>query len=173
MADEREYFHTLEFLYSKSLILHDTTQFHPVLWFFFLDSLAHIDYTAGILAFNYQSPKNVMAAEYLRWRIDEEKKGERALFPGFVCWLRDEHPAIFQSLPELWKRIYSPDDPASYRSFRIVLSPDSNEALPSSVLMRFITEFFSKAVLMSLYDDSDLSGLFRQYKQNNNPSGRG
>jgi hypothetical protein len=108
MSDNREYFHALEFLYSKSLILHDTTQFHPVLWFYFLDAIAHIDYTAGVLGFNYQSPKNLMAGEYLRWRIDEEKKGDRALFPPFVEWLSRDHPDEFRKLPELWRRIYMP-----------------------------------------------------------------
>lgn len=163
MSDERDYLHTLEFLYSKSLILHDTTQFHPVLWFYFVDSLAHIDYTAGLLAFNYQSPKNVMAGEYLRWRIDEEKKGERQYFPDFVNWMKKFHPYEYERLPELWRRIYSRDDPASYRSFRIVLLPDSGEALPSSLLTRYITEFFSNPVLMSLYEDSHLSNLFREF----------
>ncbi|MDD1718175.1 MAG: hypothetical protein LUO88_03770, partial [Methanoregulaceae archaeon] len=68
MTDDSEYLNVLEHMYGKSLILHDTALFHPVLYFYFVDSLAHIDYTLGILAFNYQSPKNVMAAEYLRWR---------------------------------------------------------------------------------------------------------
>ncbi len=165
MSDNRDYFHALEFLYSKSLILHDTTQFHPVLWFYFLDAIAHIDYTAGVLGFNYQSPKNLMAGEYLRWRIDEEKKGDRALFAPFVEWLSKVHPDEFMKLPELWRRIYLPDDVASYRSFRIVLEPDSREPLPASVLTRYVTEFFSQPVLMSLYEDSALASFFNEFRR--------
>ena len=75
-------------LYEKSLILHDTSLFDKTLYFFFVDALAHIDYTCSIYAYNYQSPKNIMGAEYMRWRIDEEKKGDRVHFPAFIAWLK-------------------------------------------------------------------------------------
>ena len=71
-----------------------------------------------------------MGAEYLRWRIDEEKKGDRAKFPGFINWLRENTPEKFARLPSLWQMIYDTEDPASYRSFRIVLDPDSRNLLP-------------------------------------------
>ncbi len=90
--EENEFLSVLSYLYEKTLILQDPGQFNKVLYFYFVDSLAHIDYTAGIYAFNILSPKNIMGAEYLRWRIDEEKKGERAKFPGFISWLKAEPP---------------------------------------------------------------------------------
>ena len=35
-----------------------------VLYFYYLDAIAHIDYTCGLYAYNYMSPKNVMSGEY-------------------------------------------------------------------------------------------------------------
>ena len=100
-------------LYEKSLILHDTSLFDKTLYFFFVDALAHIDYTCSIYAYNYQSPKNIMGAEYMRWRIDEEKKGDRVHFPAFIAWLKGARPEKFAKLPALWQIIYDPEDPAS------------------------------------------------------------
>ncbi|HMZ31805.1 MAG TPA: hypothetical protein PLY13_04835, partial [Methanoregulaceae archaeon] len=77
MNEDKEYVHVLEHLYEKSLVLHDQSLWDPVLYFYFIDALAHIDYTVGLMAYTYQSPKNIMAGQYLRWRIDEEKKGDR------------------------------------------------------------------------------------------------
>lgn len=164
MDSDDEYVHTLEHLYEKSLVLHDTSLWDPVLHFYFVDALAHIDYTLGIMAFTYQSPKNIMGAEYLRWRIDEEKKGDRVKFPGFMAWLKTSHPDRFSSLPTLWQRIYDPDDPASYRSFRIVFDPDSQVAVRPHTYFRMIDEFFKQEFLKSLYSDGgSLAGLFRGY----------
>jgi hypothetical protein len=165
MREENEYLPVLEHLYSKSLILHDTTLFHKVLYFYYIDSLAHIDYTLGILAFNYQSPRNLMTAEYLRWRIDEEKKGDRALFPGFMNWLKQEHPERFERLPLLWKRVYDRDDPAGYRSFRIVLDPDSRQPVAPSLYFRMCEDFFQSNFLKSLYFDASLGTLFEEYRR--------
>ena len=50
MNADSDYVHVLEHLYEKSLILHDTSLWHPVLYFYVIDSLAHIDYTLGILS---------------------------------------------------------------------------------------------------------------------------
>ncbi|MDD1718772.1 MAG: hypothetical protein LUQ25_01810 [Methanoregulaceae archaeon] len=164
MGEENEYTRVLEHLYGKSLILHDTALFHKVLYFYFIDALAHIDYTLGIMAFNYQSPKNLMTGEYLRWRIDEEKKGDRALFPDFINWLKAENPERFERLPLLWKKVYDKDDPAGYRSFRIVLDPDNRQALQPSAYFRMIEEFFTPAFLKSLYEDASLGTLFEQFR---------
>ncbi len=164
MTGNSEYVNVLEHLYSKSLILHDTALFHQVLYFYLVDSLAHLDYTLGVLAFNYQSPKNIMTAEYLRWRIDQEKLGDRPLFPDFVNWLKEHHPDRFDRLPILWRKIYDNADPAGYRSFRIVLDPDSRDPVPASFFFRAIEEFFNNEFLKSLYTDASLGVLFEEYK---------
>ena len=104
--EENEFLTVLSHLYEKTLILQDPGQFNKVLYFYLIDSLAHIDYTAGVYAFNILSPKNILGGEYLRWRIDEEKKGDRAKFPGFINWLKEHHPAKFAALPSLWQMIY-------------------------------------------------------------------
>lgn len=153
----------LNHLYEKSLILHDTGMFHPVLYFYFIDALAHIDYTCSIYSFNYQSVKNIMGGEYLRWRIDEERKGNRAEFVPFVNWLKDEHKKKFAHLPSLWQMIYDTDDPAGYRSFRIVLDPDSRNEIPPDVFYSMVDEFFEPEFLKSLYSDASLATLFESY----------
>ncbi len=161
--EENEFLTVLSYLYEKTLILQDPGRFNKVLYFYLIDSLAHIDYTAGIYAFNILSPKNIMAGEYMRWRIDEEKKGEREKFPGFVNWLKEHHPVKFATLPSFWQMIYDTEDPAGYRSFRIVLDPDSRAPIPSDFFYAIIDEFFDKEFLKSLYEDASLAILFRAY----------
>jgi hypothetical protein len=163
MQDDNEFVPVLQYLYEKSLMLHDIGSFHKVLYFYFIDSLAHIDYTASLSSYNYESPKNIMGAEYLRWRIDEEKKGDRARFPGFINWLKDDRPEKFAKLPSLWQMVYDTEDPACYRSFRIVLDPDSREPLTPDFFYAVIDEFFEPEFLKSLYDDASLSVLFGEY----------
>lgn len=163
MSSDPEYVHVLEHLYEKSLILHDETLWHPVFYFYFIDSLAHLDYTVGLQAYTYKSPRVMMTGEYLRWRIDEEKKGDRSRFPGFVSWLKAGHPDRFDALPLLWKRIYDRDDRASYRSFRIVLDPETGEAIRPHVFYNMIEDFFRPDFLKSLYADTKLSGLFAEF----------
>lgn len=163
MQDDNEYLTVLDYLYGKSLMLQDTSGFSKVLYFYLIDSLAHIDYTAGIYAYNYGSPKNIIGAEYLRWRIDEEKKGDRAKFPGFVNWLKETHPETFEKLPSLWQMIYDPGDPASYRSFRIVIDPDSKSPVPTDFFYAIIDEFFEPEFLKSIYADASLGQLFASY----------
>jgi hypothetical protein len=164
MTADREYVHVLEYLYEKSLVLHDPALWDPVLAFYFLDSLAHIDYTVGLLTYSYQSPKTMMAGEYLRWRIDEEKKGDRTRFPGFINWLKKAHPDKFSRIPSLWQQVYDREDPASYRSFRVVLDPESLTAIPAHHFIRMVDEFFIPEFLKSLYiDDGSLASLFREY----------
>jgi hypothetical protein len=167
MHADNEYSAILTHLYEKSLILHDMSQFHKVLAFYFIDSLAHIDYTTSIYTYNYQSPKNIMGAEYLRWRIDEEKKGNRVKFPEFINWLKKEYPEKFAQLPSLWQLIYDDEDPAGYRSFRIVLDPDSRSEIPSNMLYIMIDEFFNPDFLKSLYTDASLATLFDAYISRN------
>jgi len=163
MDADKEYLAVLTHLYEKSLILHDTGMFHKVLSFYFIDALAHIDYTCSIYSFNYHSPKIIMAGEYLRWRIDEEKKGDRAKFPAFINWLKQKYPEKFAALPSLWQMVYDTDDPASYRSFRIVLDPDSRNEIPMNMFFIMIDEFFDTDFLKSLYSDASLATLFDSY----------
>lgn len=163
MQADNEFSSVLSHLYGKNLILHDTSLFDQVLYFYYLDAIAHIDYTCGLYAYNYMSPKNVMSGEYLRWRIDEEKKGDRPKFPGFINWLREKHPDRFSKLPSLWQMIYDIEDPASYRSFRIVLDPDTKAGISAELFTVLIDEFFEQEFLKSLYEDGSLGKLFRTY----------
>lgn len=163
MQADNEYAHVLNYLYEKNLILHDTGLFDKVLYFYFVDALSHIDYTCSLLAYNYMSPKNIMGGEYLRWRIDEEKKGDRPKFSGFVNWLRDENLERFLKLPALWQMIYDDEDPAGYRSFRIVLDPDTKQAISADLFFVMIDEFFEQDFLKSLYEGGSLAVLFRTY----------
>ncbi|MCG7855060.1 MAG: hypothetical protein MIO88_04325, partial [Methanoregulaceae archaeon] len=88
MSSDPEYVHILEHLYEKSLILHDETMWHPVLYFYYMDALAHIDYAVGLMAYHYKSPRVMMTGEYLRCRVDQEKLGDRPKFPAFIAWLK-------------------------------------------------------------------------------------
>jgi hypothetical protein len=165
MASDPEYVHVLEHLYEKSLILHDESLWHPVLYFYFMDALAHLDYTIGLMAYHYKSPRVMMTGEYLRWRIDEEKKGDRIKFPAFVNWLKEHHADRFEALPFLWRKIYDSGDIASYRSFRIVLDPESREPIRPHVLYNMVEDFFKTDFLKSLYSDASLPSLFQEFKE--------
>jgi hypothetical protein len=59
--------------------------------------------------------------------------------------------------------IYDTEDPASFRSFRIVLDPGSKSPLPPDFFFAVIDEFFEPEFLKSLYDDASLSMLFKEY----------
>ena len=163
MQDDNEYLTVLDYFYNKSLMLQDTSGFNKVLYFYLIDALAHIDYTVGVLAYNYGSPKNIIGAEYMRWRVDEEKKGDRAKFPGFINWLRENKPEKFAALPSLWQMIYDTEDTASYRSFRIVPDPDSRKPLPPEFFTAVTDELFEPEFLKSLYEDASLATLFSAY----------
>lgn len=163
MLEMNEYVRVMQKLYGKSLILESPSEFHPVLHFYFTDALAHIDFTLGILAYNYMSPKNIMSMEYMRWRVDEEKVGDRVHFPGFVNWLKEAHPEKYGELPMLWSGVYDSDDPAQYRSFRIVLNPDDKKPIPADYLSTFIDEFFDAKFIKQLYKTSSLARLFDEY----------
>jgi len=163
MQDVNEYFRVLQYLYGKSLILHDTSDFNPILYFYFIDSLAHIDYTLGVLAFNFQSIKNEMSREYLRWRIDEERWGDRTYFREFINWLKLNHSKKFDSLPLVWSLIYDDESIAEYRSFRLVIDPDSNQPLPPGFFFTAIDEFYDSNFIKSLYNGASLAILFEEF----------
>jgi hypothetical protein len=165
MPSDKEYVHILEHLYEKSVILHDPSLWHPVLDFYFVDALAHIDYSVGLMAYSYQSPRVIMSGQYLRWRIDEEKKGDRSKFPAFISWVKEKHPDRFELLPGLWRRIYDPDDEACYISFRIVFDRNTRDPIRPHVFYLMIEEFFKPEFLKSLYTDASLGILFEEFKQ--------
>jgi hypothetical protein len=165
MLETNEYEQVIRQLYKKSLQLHNPSDFHPVLRFFFMDALAHIDYTLGILAYNFMSIRNEMSREYLRWRIDEEEKGDRARFPAFVNWLRINHPDSFAALPTVWRVVYDEENVAQYMSFRLVIDPDTKMAIPAGFFYDSIQEFFAQPFLMSLYSGSKLARLLDEFLQ--------
>jgi hypothetical protein len=165
MPSDQEYVHILEHLYEKSLILHDPSLWHPVLDFYFVDALAHIDYSVGLMAYSYQSPRVIMSGQYLRWRIDEEKQGDRSKFPAFIRWVKEKYPERFELLPGLWRRIYDPDDEACYISFRIVLDRNTRDPIRPHVFYLMIEEFFKPEFLKSLYSDASLGILFEEFKK--------
>lgn len=163
MQDSNEYSRVLQYLYGKSLILHDTADFNPVLYFYFIDSLAHLDYTISVMAYNFQSIRNEMSRQYLRWRIDEEERGERAHFGEFINWLKERYPEKFDSLPIIWAIVYDDQSPAEYRSFRLVIDPDSNQAPPPAFFIIAIDEFYDQEFLKSLYNGASLATLFEEF----------
>jgi len=163
MQGENEYENVLRRFYRKSLILESVSEFHPVLGFYFIDALAHIDFSLNTLAYNYQSPRNTMNMQYMRWRIDEEKKEEYTHFGEFIGWLKSGHPDAFASLPMVWRYVYDPENPAGYRSFRIVLDPDSNKPLPPGFFIGAIEEFFDQKFLKSIYKGASLARFYDEF----------
>ncbi len=160
IREKNEYEHVLTKFYEKSLIFEAKNEFHPVLYFYLMDSFAHIDFSICNLAFNIESVRNLMNMQYMRWRIDEEKIGERVHFPEFINWLKDNHPEDYEKLPSLWQQIYNTDKQASYRSFRIVLDPDTFQPVPVKYFELFIDEFFDKKFLNRIYQNSSLGNFF-------------
>ncbi|HWQ67918.1 MAG TPA: hypothetical protein VN372_13750 [Methanospirillum sp.] len=163
MLEVNEYARVLMTLYEKSLILEETSDFHPILGFWFFDALSHLDYTISLLAFNPHSPRNLLSREYIRYRTEVSLTGDHAKFPGFIAWLQMNHQEMFEIFPLFIQKIYSPADPAAYRSFRIILNPDEKSPLPPGHLSMMIDEMFDRAYLSSLYNGSKIAQLFEHY----------
>jgi hypothetical protein len=161
---KNEYSGEIEYLYHKSLILESPSGMDPVLYFYFIDTVAHLDYTLSALAYNTDSIRCTMTAEYLRRRVDQAKEGDNALFPGFMLHLRDTNPGMFEETPILWQLIYDPDDMAKYAGFRIVLDPASRVPLPPQFFHDMTDDLFSLRFLRSLYPEGALGRLFAGYK---------
>lgn len=159
-----EYSSQIEHLYHKSLILESPSQMEPVLYFYFIDTIAHLDYTLSTLAYNIDSIRCTMTAEYLRRRVDQAKEGDNALFPEFMVWLRDTNSEMFEETPILWQLIYDPDDTAKYAGFRIVLDPASKVPLPPQFFHDMTEDLFSMKFLRSLYPEGSLGKLFAEFK---------
>ncbi|HJJ55659.1 MAG TPA: hypothetical protein O0X99_01645 [Methanocorpusculum sp.] len=55
----------IEYLSNKSLILENPSDMDPVLYFYFIDTVSHLDYTLSSLAYNSESIRCIMTAEHL------------------------------------------------------------------------------------------------------------
>ncbi len=163
MQEVNEYQKVLSQLYEKSLILEDMSDMHPVLKFYYFEALAHLDFSISILAYNYQNPRNILSKEFLRLRVDEAKKEGREKFPGFMIKLREEHPELYELFPLFIQNIYNPDDPASYRSFQIILDPDTKSPTPAHHFRLMIDEVFDRSYLNQMYQGSKTATLFDAY----------
>lgn len=106
-----------------------------------------------------------MNMQYMRWRIDEEKKGDRICFAEFINWLKAKNQEKYESLPVLWKEIYDESSPVCYRSFRIVLDTVSYQPVPARFFQLSINELFSQKFIRSLYTDASLGMLFDEFMQ--------
>lgn len=164
LPQRNEYSGEVEYLYHQSLILETPSDMDPVLYFYFIDTLAHLDYTVSALAYNIDSIRCAMTAEYLRHRVDLAKEGDNALFPGFMLWLRDTNSEMFEETPILWQLIYDPDDTAKYNGFRIVLDPASRIPLPPQFFHDMTDDLFAQKFLRSIYPEGALGRLFAVYK---------
>ena len=159
-----EYSNEAEYLYHKSLILENPSEMDPVLYFYLIDAVAHLDYTLSSLAYNPNSIRCVMTGEYLRHRVNVAKEGDNALFPGFMVWLRDTNHEMFESCPMLWQLIYDPDEYSRYVGFRIMLDPESRTPLPPQFFHDMTDDIFSLQLLRSIYPTGALGKLFEEYK---------
>ncbi len=155
----------VEYLYHKSLILETTPDMDPVLYFYFIDAVAHLDYTLSALAYNIDSIKCTMTTEYLRQRVDVAKSGDYALFPNFMVWLRDNHKDLFEEIPILWQLVYDPDEEAGYLGFRIVLDPNSKVPLQPQFFHDMADDLFALKFLRSIYPDGVIGKLFAEFKR--------
>ncbi len=163
MLEVNEYARVLQALYNKSLILEDTSDFHPVLRFWYFDAMAHLDYSISLLAYNADSPRNLMSREYLKHRTDESQTDQLGIFPKFMAWLETNHPDEYEKFPLFVQKIYSSSDPASYRSFRIILNPDDRRPMPPETFQIMIDEMFERSYLSALYNNSSVASKLNEY----------
>lgn len=166
LQPRNEYSGEVEYLYHKSLILESPSQMDPVLYFYFIDTVAHLDYSLSALAYNIDSIRCTMTAEYLRKRVDIAKEGEYALFPEFMIWLSETNQTMFEETPILWQLIYDPNDSAKYAGFRIVLDPNSKVPLLPQFFHDMTDDLFSMKFLRSIYPEGALGKLFSEFKEN-------
>ena len=163
MLDVNEYARVLAVLYNKSLILEDTADFHPVLRFWYFDAMAHLDYSISLLAYNQDSPRNLMSREYLKHRVDQAEDAKLKIFPGFLAWLETNHPDDFEKFPLFIQKVYSSSDPASYRSFRLVLNPDDKRPILPEQFSMMVEEMFERSYLSALYNGSPVAEKLNEY----------
>jgi len=163
MLEVNEYARVLDSLYNKSMILENFSDFHPDLSYWFFETLAHLDYSISLLAYNADSPRNILSRELLKTHAIESKKEPNCRFKDFMNWLRTDHYEEYEKFPLFVQKIYDTTDNASYRSFHIVLDPDSKQPIPPQVLKIMIDEMFDKAYLASIYNNSKIALLYTQF----------
>jgi hypothetical protein len=164
MIETNEYMQALQALYAKSLVLEDMSAFHQVLGFYYIDALARLDYSISVLAYNTGSPKVVLSHDTIRRRLDEANTGDYALYSQFMIWLEARSPEIYEIFPLFIQNIYSKTHPASYRSFRIVLDPESKLPMPAHYFHMMIEEMFDPQYLNLIYKGSKAAKAFDEYK---------
>ena len=167
LGPRNDYNSQVEYLYHKSLILETPSEMDPVLYFYWMDAVAHLDYTLAALAHSVDSIKCAMTGEYLRDRVDVKKTGDYALFPQFMVWLRDNHREEFENTPIIWQLEYDPDEDAGYVGFRIVLDRSSKLPLPPQFFRDMTDDLFAQSLLRSLYPEGKLGKLFAEFKKGN------
>jgi len=165
LPEKNDYSPQIEYLYRKSLILETPSDRDQVLYFYLIDTIAHLDYTLSSLAYSSDSIKCTMTAEYLRNRVDVTKTGDYALFPAFMIWLRDDHKEQFEETPILWQLIYDPEEVSGYLGFRIVLDPNSKIPLPPQFFHDMADDLFRLKFLRSIYPEGTLGKLFAEFKR--------
>jgi hypothetical protein len=163
MLENNEYEKVLEILYNKSLILENFSDFHPQLGFWFFEALAHLDISISQLAYNADSPRNILSRELLKFKADIIQKEPYSRFKDFMIWLKKENLQEYEKNPLFLQKIYDCDDKASYRSFRIILNPDDKKPIPPEIFRVMIDEMFDKAYLASLYNGSTMALLYKQF----------
>lgn len=163
MIETNEYMQALQALYAKSLVLEDMSSFHQVLGFYYIDALARLDYSIAVLAYNIGSPKVVLSHDTIRRRLAEANSGDYALYPQFMNWLATKAPDIYEIFPLFIQNIYSQTHKASYRSFRIVLDPESKHPMPAQYFHIMIEEMFDPQYLNMIYKGSKAAKFFDEY----------
>lgn len=163
MSMGNEYAKVLETLYHKSLILENVGDFHPVLGFWYFDAMAHLDYSLSILAYNAESPRNLMSREYLKHRVDRAADAQLSQFPAFLVWLEEHYTQDFEKFPLFIQKVYSSTDPASYRSFRIIFDPDSKQPIPAEHFQIMVQEMFERSYLATVYNGSTVADRYAEF----------
>lgn len=162
---QNEYSPEIDYLYHKSLILESPSEMDSVLYFYWIDAIAHLDYTLSAMAHNTDSIKCTMTAEYLRQKVEVKKQGEYALFPSFMLWLRDTYRDDFENTPIIWQLEYDPDETGGYLGWRIILDPENKHPLPPSFFHDMTDDLFNQSLITGLYPTGFLGKRFAEFKK--------
>ena len=165
MLQKNPYTPEMGYLYHQSLILESPSDMDKVLYFYWIDAIAHLDYTLSALVDNVDSIKCTMTGEYLRYRVDVKKQGDYALFPEFMVWLRDNYRDDFENTPIIWQLEYDPDENGGYIGFRIVLDKDDKRPLTPQFFHDMTDDLFNKNILAGMYPNGFIAKRFAEFKE--------